>query len=129
MDTIGFLASHTKAAGSISPSALFRYAHALHPTFLMDELTKNKLRQSEELRAIINLGHARGGVKTITEALKSKKFDAIIIDELTAFKNNTSKRTRAMKKIVRHVHTQVKRRGLRGMSGAPTANSPLASFG
>jgi len=67
MDTIGFLASHTKKAGSITASSLFRYAHALHPTFLMDELTKNKLRQNEELRTIINLGHASGGVKTVSE--------------------------------------------------------------
>lgn len=69
------------------------------------------------------------GVKTITDALAAKRFDAIIIDELTAFKNNTSQRTRAMQKIVRHVHTQKKRRGLWGMTGSPTANSPLDAFG
>jgi SNF2 family DNA or RNA helicase len=69
------------------------------------------------------------GVKTITNALVAKRFDAIIIDELTAFKTNTSQRTRAMQKIVKHVHTQKKRRGLWGMTGSPTANSPLDAFG
>jgi len=69
------------------------------------------------------------GVKTITAALIKKKFDAIIIDELTAFKNNQSQRTRDMKKIVKHIHIQKKRRGLWGLAGAPTANSPLDAFG
>jgi len=69
------------------------------------------------------------GIKTITNLLVHKKFDAIIIDELYAFKNNTSQRTRAMKKIVKHIHIEDKRRGLWGMSGAPTANSPLDAFG
>lgn len=69
------------------------------------------------------------GIKTITDQLVKKKFDAIIIDELTAFKNNTSQRTRAMQKIVKHVHSNKKRRGLWGMTGSPTANSPLDAFG
>jgi SNF2 family DNA or RNA helicase len=69
------------------------------------------------------------GIKTITNALINKKFDAIIIDELTAFKNNTSQRTRTMQKIVKHIHREKKRRGLWGMTGSPTANSPLDAFG
>ncbi len=69
------------------------------------------------------------GIKTITSALIARKFDVIIIDELTAFKNNQAQRTRDMKKVVKHIHTQKKHRGLWGMSGAPTANSPLDSFG
>ncbi|MDJ0952546.1 MAG: DEAD/DEAH box helicase [Acidimicrobiia bacterium] len=69
------------------------------------------------------------GIKTITDQLVARKFDAVIIDELTAFKNAQSQRTRAMQKIVRHIHTQKKRRGLWGMTGSPTANSPLDAFG
>lgn len=69
------------------------------------------------------------GIKTITDALVRRKFDVIGIDELTAFKNNQSQRTRAMQKIVRHIHTEKKRRGLWGMTGSPTANSPLDAFG
>jgi len=69
------------------------------------------------------------GIKTIEKALIAMKFDAIIIDELTAFKNNTAQRTRCMQRIVKHIHTEKKRRGLWGMSGSPTANSPLDSFG
>lgn len=69
------------------------------------------------------------GIKTITQELMNKKFDVIIIDELTAFKNNTSQRTKAMQKVTRHIHREKKRRGLWGMTGSPTANSPLDAFG
>ncbi len=69
------------------------------------------------------------GIKTILNELVARKFDAIIIDEVTAYKNNTSQRTRAMQKIVRHIHKEKKCRGLWGMSGAITANSPLDAFG
>jgi len=68
LNTMGSLSSRAKKAGSITASSLFRYAHALHPTFLMDELSKNKLRQNEEMRTIINLGHNRDGIKTVSES-------------------------------------------------------------
>ena len=69
------------------------------------------------------------GIKTIEKELIARKFDVVGIDELTAFKNNQAKRTQVMQKIVRHIHTQKKRRGLWGMTGSPTANSPLDAFG
>lgn len=69
------------------------------------------------------------GIKTIEAQLIAKKFDAIIIDELTAFKNNQSQRTKCMQRIVKHIHKEPKRRGLWGMTGSPTANSPLDAFG
>lgn len=99
-----------------------------HRTFqILHGSKKERLHRLKQPAHYYIINH--DGVKTITDALVAKKFDAIIIDELTAFKNAQSQRTRAMIKIVRHIHKERKRRGLWGMTGSPTANSPLDSFG
>jgi SNF2 family DNA or RNA helicase len=67
------------------------------------------------------------GVKTTTDELIKAKFDVVIIDELTAFKNPTSERTKAMCKIT---HSIIDReRGVWGMTGEPTPNGPTEAFG
>jgi len=63
------------------------------------------------------------GVKLIEKELKKKKFDVVIIDELTAFKNNTSDRTKAMKRICRSA------RAVWGLTGSMTSNKITDAFG
>lgn len=99
-----------------------------HRTFqVLHGSKQERLRRLETKVHYYIINH--DGIKTIEKALIAKKFDAIIIDELTAFKNNTSQRTKCMQRIVKHIHKEDKQRGLWGMSGSPTANSPLDSFG
>jgi len=61
------------------------------------------------------------GVKWLAKQRPSffKKFDTIIIDEITAFKHRSSGRSRAMGKIKRHFVYRT------GMTGTPNANTNL----
>ena len=84
----------------------------------------NKAKRIEMLKRdvmyyIIN----HDGVKLLEGELKKKKFDVIIIDELTAFKNNTSDRTKAMKRVCRTA------KAVWGLTGSMTANKVLDAFG
>lgn len=63
------------------------------------------------------------GVKGYKEELIKRKFDIVIIDELTAFKNNSSERWKAAKQICDKV------KGVWGMTAEPTPNSPVEAFG
>jgi SNF2 family DNA or RNA helicase len=63
------------------------------------------------------------GVVPMEEDLVRAKFDIVIIDELTAFKNATSNRGKAMARIAKSV------RGVHGLTGAPTPNGPTEAFG
>lgn len=99
-----------------------------HRTFqVLHGSKKERLHRLKQSAHYYIINH--DGIKTIEKQLIAKKFDAVIIDELTAFKNNQSQRTRCMQRIVRHIHREKKRRGLWGMTGSPTANSPLDAFG
>jgi len=63
------------------------------------------------------------GVVIMEEVLIKAKFDLIIIDELTAFKKHTTNRSKSMINICRYA------KGVHGLTGAPTPNSPTEAFG
>ena len=62
-------------------------------------------------------------VKFKFDELAKIKFDIIIVDELTAFKNISTDRHKSLKKLM------VKTKGRWGLTGAPTPNSPVEAFG
>lgn len=63
------------------------------------------------------------GVTNLMDEIIAAKFDIIIIDELTSFKNPTTKRTKAMMAIAN------KARAVWGMTGNPVPDSPMDAFG
>lgn len=63
------------------------------------------------------------GIKLIEKELRKKKFDVIIVDELTAFRNNNSDRTKCMKRICRTA------RAVWGLTGSMTSNKVTDAFG
>lgn len=63
------------------------------------------------------------GVVSMEDYIIQEKFDVIIIDELTAFKKHTNNRSKAMCRIAKKV------KGVWGLTGAPTPNSPVEAFG
>lgn len=63
--------------------------------------------------------------KLLTAKVNAGDIGLIIIDELTAFKNHTSSRSRAMSRICR-ANPGV---GIHGLTGTPTPNGPTESFG
>lgn len=63
------------------------------------------------------------GIKSCIDDLIAEKFDIIVVDELTAFKNAQSDRSKIMQKLAKSS------RALWGMTGAPTPNSPCEAFG
>lgn len=72
------------------------------------------------------------GIKIMEEEIIDEQFDAIIIDELTAFKSN-SDRTKCMKRIAdaQYVKKNKKRKrdgAVWGMTGEITPNSPVEAF-
>lgn len=62
----------------------------------------------------------------IIRKIRSGDIGLIIVDELTAFKKHTTKRSKAMQRIERAAGLKV---GLHGITGAPTPNSPTEAFG
>jgi SNF2 family DNA or RNA helicase len=63
------------------------------------------------------------GVKIMLDELIAEKFDIIIVDELTAFKNAMSDRSKAMRKLA------AKGKAVWGMTALPTPNGPIEAFG
>lgn len=63
------------------------------------------------------------GVTIMESWLIKENFDVIIVDELTAYKNPTSNRSKAMCRIANSV------RAVWGMTGEPTPNGPSEAFG
>lgn len=68
--------------------------------------------------AIINFD----GIGTVADQLY-KKYDVIVIDEATAYKTASTKRFKDLKPIVDAA------KGVWAMTGSPTPNSPIESFG
>jgi SNF2 family DNA or RNA helicase len=62
-------------------------------------------------------------VRTYSELLMKQGFDVIIIDEIDAFKNPSSKRSKHMAMMAK------KARAIYGLTGTPMANSPMEAFG
>jgi SNF2 family DNA or RNA helicase len=69
------------------------------------------------------INHDAVRLERMERALTKAKFDLCIIDEMTAYKNASSKRSRALRAITEDC------KAVWGMSGSPTANSPLDAFG
>lgn len=63
------------------------------------------------------------GIRAFGDYLAQHTFDVIIIDEVDAFKNPKSKRSKAMQTLTK------KARAVYGLTGTPTANSPEEAFG
>lgn len=63
------------------------------------------------------------GVTVMEDVLNSVNWDLIIIDELTAFKKHTTKRSKAMQAIANRA------KAVWGLTGAPTPNGPVEAFG
>lgn len=63
------------------------------------------------------------GVVTMEEDLCKGQFDLCVIDELTAFKNPTSNRSKAMARVAKSI------KGVHGLTGAPTPNGPTEAYG
>lgn len=61
--------------------------------------------------------------RTYWEELGDMGFDVIIIDEVDAFKNPTSKRSKAMQRIAKYA------KAVFGLTGTPMSNSPMDAFG
>lgn len=62
-------------------------------------------------------------VRTYWQDLMEQDFDIVIIDEVDAFKNPSSKRSKALYKVVKNA------KGIYGLTGTPMANSPEEAFG
>lgn len=63
------------------------------------------------------------GPKTITDALVKAQFDLVIVDELTAFKDAQTDRSKAMKKVCKSA------KGVIGMTGSPVSDRPTDAYG
>lgn len=78
----------------------------------------NVLRQDFEY-TIIN----HDGVKLLADDLIAKRYDVIIIDELTAFKTYGTDRSKSMRRIAKSA------KAVWGMTGNVTPNKPTEAFG
>lgn len=78
-----------------------------------------KAIQSDSDFVIIN----HDGIKSVESEIIREKFDIIIIDELTAYKNATSDRSKCMQRIANKAYA------VWGLTGAPTPNGPSEAFG
>lgn len=81
----------------------------------------------ERYKAIMSEAHFviinHDGVDICEKELLDEKFDLIIVDELTAYKSPTIDRSKSMRKIAPRA------KGVWGMTGSPTPNSPTEAFG
>jgi SNF2 family DNA or RNA helicase len=77
-----------------------------------------RMIQSDVHFVIIN----HDGVQTVLNELIAEKFDIVIIDESTAYKNAGSDRSKTARKLVKNV------RGVWSITGNPRPNSPVEVF-
>jgi len=80
----------------------------------------NRLRALSLERDFYIINH--DGIKSLEAELIDAKFDAIIIDELTAYKTAGTARTKSMMRIANQAEI------VWGMTGSPVANSPVEAF-
>ena len=83
--------------------------------------------REERVRAIQSQAHFVimnfDGIKICYDELVAAKFDLIIVDELTAFKNAMSDRSKVMRRLA------AKCPAVWGMTGLPIPNSPVEAYG
>lgn len=71
------LSARAITASNITPAALFRTIDKWKPTLLIDEVD-TFMRENEDLRGIINCGHARGTafvIRTVGDSYEPKRFN------------------------------------------------------
>lgn len=75
LDLLGAVVRRGLAASNITSAAMFRVIEACAPTLLVDE-ADTFLAASDELRGIINAGHARGGgvIRTVGDNHEPRRF-------------------------------------------------------
>lgn len=75
LDLLGALVRRGLAASNISAASMFRVIEACSPTLLVDE-ADTFLAASDELRGIVNAGHARGGgvIRTVGDNHEPRRF-------------------------------------------------------
>lgn len=75
LDLLSALALRALSTSNISPAAMFRVVEACSPTLLVDE-ADTFLDASDELRGIVNAGHARGGgvIRTVGDDYEPRRF-------------------------------------------------------
>ena len=59
LTVLAALTRRALSASSITPAALFRLIEAHAPTLMLDEMDNARLRENDEMRALLNSGHSR----------------------------------------------------------------------
>lgn len=101
---------------------VFQYFPHLSATVLHGSRAQ-RVKALREKHHIYIINH--DGVGTILPELLEKKLDAVLIDEVGAYRNKSTNRWKQMDKLARS--TRVKY--LWGMTGSPTPNDPTDAFG
>lgn len=102
---------------------VFQYFSHLSTTVLHGSRDK-RIKHLRERHHVYIINH--DGVGTILPELLEKRFDAILIDEVGAYRNKTTDRWKKMDKLARSG------RGVKylwGMTGSPTPNAPTDAWG
>ncbi|MDE2420896.1 MAG: DUF3631 domain-containing protein [Gammaproteobacteria bacterium] len=76
LNLIGLLCRKPLPASNITAAAIFRSIEAFEPTLLIDE-ADSFLKNSEEMRGVINSGHSRSGafvIRTVGDNFEPRKF-------------------------------------------------------
>lgn len=95
------------------PHLKYAVAHGNKPQDRFDAINSNA--------KIVIMNH--DGIKSYNDAVLAGGFDLMIIDELTAFKNVSTARWKAARRVA------AKCKGIWGMTAEPTPNSPVEAFG
>jgi putative DNA primase/helicase len=76
LDLLGSLVPRPLASSNITPAALFRAVEKWHPTLLVDE-ADTFIRNSDELRGVLNSGHRRSAayvIRTVGDTYEPQQF-------------------------------------------------------
>ena len=75
LDVLGCLVLRSLPTANVSPAAVFRVIEMYHPTLLVDE-ADTFIRDSDELRGVLNSGHRKGGqvLRTVGEEHEPRAF-------------------------------------------------------
>ncbi len=102
---------------------IFQYFNQLSATVLHGSRAK-RVKAVREKHHVYIINH--DGVGTILPELLDKRFDAVLIDEVGAYRNKSTNRWKQMNALVR-ANGGV--RYLWGMTGSPTPNDPTDAWG
>ena len=102
---------------------VFEFFGHLSATVLHGTRSK-RIKATREKHQVYIINH--DGISTVLPELLEKQFDAILIDEVGAYRNKSTRRWKDMDKLVRYG------RGVKylwGMTGSPTPNDPTDAWG